>query len=113
MPKGEAVTVVLTPNEEIDILLSKHKCKLAAQNGVQFIDQAGRVYKLNKGRNLIGRDSVSNVMIEPNLRDVSRLHLVIENFGDNSMQLTDLSSHGTYISSKYLTSRTGGQTSKS
>ncbi|HEY4732074.1 MAG TPA: FHA domain-containing protein [Gammaproteobacteria bacterium] len=113
MPKGEAITIILAPTEEIDILLSKHKCKLAAQNGIQFIDQAGRVYKLNKGRNLIGRDSVSNIMIEPSLRDVSRLHLVIENFGDNTMQLTDLSSHGTYLSSKYLTSRTGGQTSKS
>src|SRR3990172_9226789 len=53
MPKGEAITIILAPTEEIDILLSKHKCKLAAQNGIQFIDQAGRVYKLNKGKNLI------------------------------------------------------------
>jgi len=107
MPKGEAIAVVLTANEVIDILLSKHKCKLSAQNGIQFTDQAGRVYKLNKGRNLIGRDSVSNVMIEPGLRDVSRLHLVIENFGDNALQLTDLSSHGTYIPARYLQTRSG------
>ena len=107
MPKGEAIPVVLTQNEEIDIHLSKHKCKLSAQNGIHFTDQAGRNYKLSKGRNLIGRDSVSNVMIEPSLRDVSRLHLVIEYFGDNSLQLTDLSSHGTYIPAKYLSARTG------
>src|SRR3972149_10210244 len=70
MPKGEAIAVVLTANEVIDILLSKHKSKLSAQNGIQFTDQAGRGYKLNKGRNLIGRDSGSNVMIEPGFGDV-------------------------------------------
>jgi hypothetical protein len=102
MPKGEAVTVVLTPGEEIDILLSKHKCKISTKNGISFTDQVGRKYELKKGRNVVGRDTVSNVMMEPTLRDISRLHLVIENFGDNTLQLTDLSSHGTYIPSKFI-----------
>ena len=102
MPKGEAVTVTLAPGEEIDVLISKHECKLSADDGIQFTDQAGRAYTLGKGRNVVGRDSVSNIMMEPNLRDVSRLHLVIENFGDNTVQLTDLSSHGTYIPAKYI-----------
>ena len=102
MPKGEVVTITLAPNEEIDVILSKHKCKIAAKNGIQFTDQAGRTYTLQKGRNVVGRDTVSNIMMEPTLRDISRLHLVIENFGNNSLQLTDLSSHGTYISSKYF-----------
>jgi hypothetical protein len=106
MPKGEVVTVTLIPNEEIDIILSKHKCKLAARNGIQFTDQAGRIHKIGNGRNLVGRDAVSHVMIEPALRDVSRLHLVIENFGDNTLQLTDLSSHGTYIPMKFLNTQT-------
>lgn len=102
MPKGEAVTVVMTQGEEIDILLSKHKCKISTKGGVSFTDQAGRKYDLKKGRNVVGRDTVSNVMMEPTLRDISRLHLVIENFGDNTLQLTDLSSHGTYIPSKFI-----------
>ena len=107
MPKGEVINVTLAPNEEIDIILSKHKCKLTAKNGVgiQFTDQAGRTYTLQKGRNVVGRDTVSNIMMEPTLRDISRLHLVIENFGNNSLQLTDLSSHGTYISPKYIEQR--------
>jgi len=107
MPKGEIVTITLIPNEEINVVLSKHRCKLAANGGIKFTDQAGRIYTIGKGRNLIGRDAVSNVMIEPSLRDVSRLHLVIENFGDCTLQLTDLSSHGTYIPTKFLQQNTG------
>ena len=102
MPKGEAITVKLKPNEEIEILLSKHKCTISAKDGIQFTDQVGRTYTLQKGRNVVGRDTVSNVMMEPTLRDISRLHLVIENFGDNTLQLTDLSSHGSFIPSRFV-----------
>lgn len=102
MPKGEAVTVTLRPNEQIDILLSKHKCKLTAKDGIEFSDQAGRTYLLNKGRSVVGRDTASNIVMEPKLRDISRLHLVIENYGDNTVQLTDLSSHGTSIPKRFI-----------
>lgn len=102
MPKGEAVTIALTPGEEVNVMLSKHHCTLSAKDGIQFTDQDGRTHPLIKGRNIIGRDSVSNIVIESSLRDVSRLHLVIENHGENVLQLTDLSSHGTYIPAKYI-----------
>jgi hypothetical protein len=107
MPKGEVITVTLKPNEEIEILLSKHRCKLAYKDKFEFTDQAGRTYKLHKGRNVIGRDTASNIVMEPRLRDISRLHLVIENFGDNTAQLTDLSSHGTYIPSRFIQQHSG------
>ena len=107
MPKGEVVTVTLKPNEEIDVLLSKHRCKLAYKDKIEFTDQTGRTFKLHKGRNVVGRDSASNIIMEPRLRDISRLHLVIEYFGDNTVQLTDLSSHGTYIPRRYIELHTG------
>ena len=107
MPKGEVVTVTLRPNEEIAVLLSKHRCKLTYKDKLQFTDQAGRTYNLNRGRNVIGRDTASNIIMEPKLRDISRLHLVIESFGDNTAQLTDLSSHGTYIPSRFIELHSG------
>ena len=106
MPKGEAVVITLAPGQEVDLLLSKLSCKLSAKNGIQFIDQKGTNHELLKGRNVIGRDSVSTVQIDAGLRDVSRLHLIIENLGENSLQLTDMSSHGTYISPECLESHT-------
>lgn len=107
LPKGEVVTVTLKPNEEIDILLSKHKCKLSYKDKFEFSDQSGKTHTLNKGRNVVGRDSASNITMEAKLRDISRLHLVIEYFGDNTIQLTDLSSHGTSIPNRFMEQHTG------
>ncbi len=106
MPKGESVITTLKPKERIIIMLSKHKCEIEANGQIFFIDQAGRKHVLDLGRNTIGRDASGTVVIDPGLRDVSRMHLVIENLGDNSLQLTDLSSHGTYIPSALLEDHT-------
>ena len=106
MPKGESVTATLKPKERIIVMLSKHKCEIEANGQIFFIDQAGRKHVLDKGRNVIGRDASGTVVIDSGLRDVSRMHLVIENLGDNSLQLTDLSSHGTYIPSVLLEDHT-------
>lgn len=102
MPKGEAVTITLAPGTEMTLMLSKHKCVVIANDGIHFVDHTGKSYKLSKGRNIIGRDTVSTVILDPSLRDISRLHLVIENVDDSSLQLTDLSSHGTFVASKFL-----------
>ena len=102
MPKGESIVAVLRPKERIIVMLSKHKCEIEANGQIFFIDQAGRKHTLEKGRNVIGRDAAGTVAIDPSLRDVSRMHLVIENDGNNSLQLTDFSSHGTYIPAALL-----------
>jgi hypothetical protein len=106
MPKGESVNTMLKPKERIIVMLSKHKCELEANGQIFFIDQAGRKHVLDKGRNVIGRDASGTVVIDSGLRDVSRMHLVIDNLGDNSLQLTDMSSHGTYIPSVLLEEHT-------
>ncbi len=105
LPKGEAVSINLNPGQEIEILLSKHVCKLIAGDTLKFVDQAGRQYDLRNGRNIIGRDSISNIMLDPSLRDVSRLHLVIEKSDARKVSLTDMSSHGTYLSIKFLSQK--------
>lgn len=108
MPKGEAVTVTIGPTETVDILLSRHTCKIAGNNGkMQFIDNAGRSYELKMGRNVVGRDSISTIMMDPVLRDISRIHIIIEKFDDKTFQITDMSSHGSYIQKRYLESHTG------
>lgn len=97
IPKGEVISLLLPAGKNIDIRLSKHRCILSNKNGIEFIDQAGNRHPLNKGRNVIGRDTSSTVKIDSSLRDISRLHLLIENLGDNKLQLTDMSSHGTFM----------------
>jgi len=102
MPKGEAVTITMKPGDEIDLILSKHPCKLSATDKLAFLDQKGQRYVLQDGRTVIGRDASSTIMMDPGLRDVSRLHLMIEKFDDQTVQVTDLSSHGTFIPAAYL-----------
>jgi len=97
LPKGEAVVIQMGNNRDIGIRLSKHKCKLSSRNGIEFIDEGGTHHPLNKGRNVIGRDTASTIKLDSSLRDISRLHLLIENLGDNRLQLTDMSSHGTFM----------------
>ena len=105
MPKGENVTVKLKPGTEINILISKHPCKIIRdESGNKFLDNAGRSYTLKLGKNVIGRDSKADIMLEPGLRDVSRMHLVIETDDTHTLYITDLSAHGTYIPQKYLES---------
>jgi hypothetical protein len=106
MPKGEAITITLKPGEEIDLILSKHPCKLSASDKLAFLDQKGNRHVLQNGRNVIGRDASSTIIMDPGMRDVSRLHLMIEKFDDQTVQVTDLSSHGTFIPSVYLTHHT-------
>lgn len=102
MPKGEAVTINLMPGKEIDVVLSKHECKLKGGDNIEFVDHNGDSHVLQNGRNVVGRDSVSTIQLEQGLRDISRLHLVIEKLGSNQVSLTDLSSHGTYLPYKYI-----------
>ena len=107
LPKGEAVTITLVPGDEVEILLSRYECKIISKdNQLLFIDNEKRSYELQKGRSVVGRDSVATIMMEPGLRDVSRMHIVIEKFDEQTIQITDLSSHGTYLQSKFLESDT-------
>ena len=106
MPKGEVISLKLADGKEVEIRLSKHKCKLSNKHGIVFIDQAGKEFPLIKGKNVIGRDTSSTVKIDSSLRDISRLHLLIENVGNNHLQLTDMSSHGTFMHPAQLAQHT-------
>lgn len=107
MPKGEPITVTLEPNNRIIVVLSKHKCEIETNGKIFFIDQIGRKHVLDMGCNRVGRNVSNTIIIDSCLRDVSRKHLIIENLGDNTLQLTDLSAHGTYISSELSGNYTG------
>lgn len=107
MPKGENVTIRMKAGKEINLFLSKHQCKIVGgESSSKFIDESGRSYDLKIGKNVIGRDSKVDIMMDPGLRDISRMHLIIETDDTNTLYMTDLSAHGTYIPAKYLESHT-------
>jgi FHA domain len=102
LPKGKDVPVKLSPGGRLDIRLASYPCQLVAtDDNVQFIDNAGST-TLSQGRNIIGRSTKSTVKVNPAYKEVSRTHLQILIGDDHTLQLTDLSSEGTFITSEFL-----------
>ncbi|MEC7876260.1 MAG: FHA domain-containing protein, partial [Pseudomonadota bacterium] len=97
LSKGENVAVHVNAGEQIDLLLSNHKCMIVGgETNVKFVDESGNFYDLKSGKNIIGRGSSSDIIMSQKLRDISRMHMVIEEADTNTLYLTDLSSHGTF-----------------
>ena len=102
LPKGETVEVSLEEDRAIDLLLAKHQCRILLRDRLLFVDQNGHDSELHAGRNVVGRDATSDVIMDADLRDVSRKHLIVESDGMQQIKLTDISSHGTSLPPRYL-----------
>ena len=102
VPRGETVAIDMAAGEEMDLILSRHRFKLVADDTAHLTDDSGKHYPLGKGRNHIGRQPGNDVVVEFSYRDVSRRHLVIEVSENRHFEVTDLSSHGTFIPSSRL-----------
>ena len=102
LPKGEAVHITPYSGTDFELKLSKHRFIFRNGEMMQVVDEHGEVHELNPGKNIVGRDSVCNVVVANSLRDVSRMHLIIEPFDDGSIRFTDLSSHGTFLPSSLV-----------
>ena len=103
MPKGEQVEIQLEDDRPLNMLLAKHPFTLVASGeGIRFAGKGAQSGLLREGRNVIGRDANADVVIDHELRDVSRRHLVVETDGRRHVCLTDMSSHGTSIPPAHL-----------
>ncbi len=102
LPKGETVEVNLEEDRAIDLLLAKHQCRILLRDRLLFVDQNGHNSELRTGRNIVGRDATSDVIMDADLRDVSRKHLIVESDGMQQIKLTDISSHGTSLPPRFL-----------
>lgn len=102
LPKDKKVSVKLPPGGRLGVLLASYQCQLVAtDDNVQFIDNTG-VTILSKGRNIVGRSAKSTVKVDATQKHVSRTHLHIFISDDHTLQLTDLSSEGTFITTEFL-----------
>ncbi len=102
LPKGETVEIELQRDHAVDLLLAKHQCCILLRDRLMFIDQQGHDSELRVGRNVVGRDATSDVIMDADLRDVSRKHLIVECDAVGQVKLTDISSHGTSLPPRYL-----------
>ena len=103
LPKGEMINISVGDGQRVSLRFSKHDFKIANDGGsYRIIDDQDRDYPLENGKNIIGRDSVCNVIVDNIYRDVSRIHLIIEPLDEYKLRFTDLSSHGTFLPHSYV-----------
>ena len=69
---------------------------------MQFSDDDDVSTTLRRGKNIVGRDASCDVLMNSAYREVSRKHLIIEVAEPNLVRLTDISSHGTFLSPRLL-----------
>ena len=103
VPRGEAICIRFIDGRELDIKLASHRYKLFPGKHFCLVDDAsGVTHLLRTGRNVIGRHSGNEVVIDPAYLAISRKHVIIEPISDNAVLLTDISSHGTFITPQYV-----------
>lgn len=97
---GEPVRVLLPYGRKPELLLAGHLYRLMGTRTPCLVDQNGVMYFLKVGRNMVGRHPECDIIIDPNFRDVSRVHMIIEWAGHAEVTITDLSSRGTLVSAE-------------
>jgi hypothetical protein len=103
IPKGETVEIDLALEDNVSVLLAKHRCELANNSGkIVFIDDAEQTTQLRRGKNIVGRDASCDVLINSSYREISRKHLMIEIADECIVRITDISSHGTSLNPRFL-----------
>lgn len=97
LPQGEAVTLRLAPGSAISLKLARHEFSLTHNREWALVADNGKTYTLHAGVNCVGRGRDNDVSIDADFRNVSRKHLLAQPLADDVIQLTDISSHGTYV----------------
>ena len=103
IPRGETICIRFIDGRELDITLASHRYKLFPGKHFRLADDvSGVTHLLRSGRNLVGRQSGNEVVIDPAYLAISRKHVIIEPISENAALLTDISCHGTFIASHYV-----------
>ena len=97
LPMGENVIVRLAFRADLAIRLGRHVFQIRDGYPPGLIDPDGRVAYFRRGQQCAGRHPEIDLVLDRGYSDVSRAHLLINWSGGEHVQLTDLSSRGTYL----------------
>jgi len=97
LPKGKSIMLDIKQGDRIELILAKYECELRVGEDITFIDSNSVEFPINIGKNKVGRGHGCSVKFSSELHEISRVHLLIANHNDKKLELTDLSTHGTYF----------------
>ena len=85
IPRGETICIRLIDGRELDIKLASHRYKLFPGKHFCLVDDvSGVTHLLRSGRNLVGRHTGNEVVINPSYLAISRKHVIIEPISENA-----------------------------
>lgn len=98
LPQNKAVRLDLVAGQPIELYLAGYRFLLQiTEDNLTISDQNARVHLLVPGTSTIGRSADNDVVTSRNFKEVSRLHLIIDWHSGEEIQLTDVSTLGTFV----------------
>lgn len=100
--KGETLEIQFGPHQSLAMVLAKYRFTLVSGDPYLLLDETGHDVKVRPGKNIVGRSSQSDIVIDGTYGAISRKHLIIEIDGSGGVKLTDISTLGTFVPKDYI-----------
>jgi len=98
LPAREAYLLHFPADEEMTLVLAGHPFRMSRGTEVLTLkDENGAAYQIPPGSHTVGRARDCDVVLDANLREISRRHLVIEWDGESRLTLMDVSHLGSFV----------------
>jgi len=97
IPRGKTVVVDISTATDLPMKIASRKFIITIGKKIELVSKNGETYPIVTGENLVGRSTKCSIILNPELVDISRQHLVIESYPDQTLHFTDLSSSGTQL----------------
>lgn len=100
--KGETLEIQFGPHQSLAMVLAKYRFTLVSGDPYLLLDETGHDVKVRPGKNIVGRSSQSDIVIDGAYGAISRKHLIIEIDASGKVKLTDISTLGTFVPKDYI-----------
>ena len=105
LEKGETLEIQFGAHQSLALMLAKYRFTLVSGDPYLLFDDSGHDLKVRVGKNVIGRSSQSDVVLDAAYGAISRKHLIVEIDESGRVRLTDISTLGTFVPKDYVDSR--------
>ena len=105
LAKGETLEIQFGPHQSLALLLAKYRFALVSGDPFLLFDETGHDLKVRVGKNIIGRSTQSDVILDGVYGAISRKHLIVEIDQSGMVKLTDISTLGTFIPNGFVDSK--------
>jgi hypothetical protein len=103
--KGEPLEIPLSAGQCIQLIMAHHHFALICGSPWRLVDEFGEDMRLTPERCVAGRSNECDLVVDDGFRAISRRHVVFETRGQELLQITDISSLGTFVPRAWLDNR--------